>query len=140
MADVSISAVLPVPGAANAYGDGIAGTSVAVGDWVYRDAADSYKVKPADSSSSAKAAVVGIALHAATSGQPVRFQTAGKAVISGLSVGMVYVLSETSGGGNMCPVTDLDNTEYLTLLGAASGSAILDLKLWATGIQSSTNI
>lgn len=142
MADVTISSVAtPLAGALNAFAWGTAGAAVALGDFVYRDSADSYKLKPADTTTAAKAAVVGIALHAAASGEPLRIQTAGRISLGAtLSVGMVYVLSGTSGAGNMCPVTDLDNTEWLTLLGASSSSLILDLKLWVSGIQSQTSI
>lgn len=142
MADVTITSVAtPLAGALNAFAWGTAGSAIALGDFVYRDSADSYKLKPADTTSAAKAAVAGIALNAAASGEPVRIQTAGRITLgASLSVGMVYVLSGTSGAGNMCPVTDLDNTEYLTLLGACSASATLDLKLWASGIYSQTSI
>ena len=142
MADVTISTVaLPVTGAANKYGNGTAGETIAVGKFVYRDAADSYKLKCADTTTAAKAAVVGISLHAATSGQPLRILTGGRITLgASLSVGMVYVLSGTSGGGAMCPVTDLDSTEYVTTLGAASTTVVLDLEIWASGILSNTSI
>ena len=142
MADVTISTVaLPVTGAANKYGDGIAGATITVGQFVYRDAADSYKLKLADTTTAAKSAVVGISLHAATSGQPLRILTEGRITLgASLSVGMLYVLSGTSGAGAMCPVTDLDGTEYLTILGAASTTSVLDLHIWASGILSNTSI
>lgn len=141
MADLTVTSAVPVAGALNAFANGTAGEAISVGDWVYRDAADSYKFKLADATSSAKAAAVGVALSTSSSGQPLRIQTAGRVTLGAtLEVGMVYTLSGASGTDNMAPVTDVDSGEYVTILGVASTSAILDIGINATGILSAVNI
>lgn len=142
MADLTITNAIPVAGAANAFADLIAGESIATGDFVYRDAADGYKAKLGDGTSAAKANVVAMALHNATAGQPLRGQTKGRVTLTGptLDVGMVYVLSGTAGSDNVAPVTDVASGSYVTTLGVASTSAILDLDINPTGILSATNI
>lgn len=143
MADLTITNATPVTGAANAFGDGTAGsTTISRGMAVYRDTTDSYRYKPADSSSAAKATVVGLALNTSTAaGHPMRVQTRGQVTLgTTLEVGQVYVLSGTSNGGKICPVTDIDSGEYVTVLGVASSTTVLDLDINVTGIVSATNI
>lgn len=142
MADLTITNAVPVAGARNTFGDGFVNGAVSVGRLLYRDAADSFKVKLGDTSSAAKAAIVGIALHNASSaGQPMRIQTAGRVTLgTTLVVGMVYVLSGTADGGRLCPVTDVDTGELVTVIGVASTTAILDLRIWPTGIVSASDI
>ena len=54
-----------------------AGGTVAAGEWVYLDAADDNKAKPADNTSAAKATVYGMALNSASDEQPLSVLRAG---------------------------------------------------------------
>jgi hypothetical protein len=120
MADVSITAaqVAPISGTANEtrFSDGISGATVTAGQPIYKDASASNQFKLADGNASLAAATVeGIALHGATSGQPLRCANGGY-YYPGFAVvpGGVYVLSTTAGG--IAPVADLTSDNYTTVL------------------------
>lgn len=116
MANLSITAASVAFGATPAFGDGIAGETITAGMAVYQDSTDSYKLKKAQNSTAAKAEVVGIALHAALSGQPLRIQTDGDITIGATTTaGAVYVASATA--GLIAPVTDLPASGFVGLIG-----------------------
>lgn len=140
MADLTITAanVAKVSGASTATG--IAGTTITQGQALYADASDSDKLKLADSNSTAATAVcVGIALNSAASGQPVTYITAGSVTIGATVVlGMPYCTSNTAGG--IRPITDAASTEYLTIIGYASTTAILTLNITNTNVALASDI
>lgn len=140
MPDLTITSAVPVAGSGLVYGDGIAGATFAPGLLAYRDATDGYKFKLAITSSQAAAEVEGLALHIAVAGQPLRILRAGEVTLgTTLAVGMVYCLSGSS-TGLLCPVTDVDSGEYVTIVGVARTTAIMKLNIWNTRILSATNI
>lgn len=87
---------------------GTAGASLTAGQLLYLDAAtQTFKLADADASA-ATAQVIGMALHAAASGQPIAVLTADDNLTVGATLSMsapVYVLSATAGG--IAPVADL---------------------------------
>lgn len=140
MADLTITSAVPVAGSELVYGDGIAGATFAPGLLAYRDATDGYKLKLAITSSQAAAEVVGMALHISVSGQPLRILRGGEVTLgTTLAVGQVYCLSGGS-TGLLCPVTDVDSGEYVTIVGVASTTTVLKLNIWNTRVLSATNI
>lgn len=69
---------------------------------------------------------VGIALHAALSGQPLAVQESGVVNLGAtLTVGTLYCVSATA--GNICPFADLATTNKINILGIATTTALLDM-------------
>jgi hypothetical protein len=113
---------------------GTAGAAVTAGQAVYSDSTTStLKLAQADGTA-AEAAVVGVALHAAGSGQPLVYAAQGSLINIGAttSTATTYVASATAGG--VAPQADLVSTNKITRIGyatAADGSFVVDIK--ATG-------
>lgn len=137
MADLSITAASVVK--ATIAGNpvktktGTAGAAITAGQAVYRDAATN-TVKLADADlSAAAAAVVGVALHGAASGQPVTYVTEGPVTVGNiLTAGKLYVLSATAGG--IAPSSDLAAPLRTGLIGYGYSATVLYVKVIATGI------
>lgn len=115
MSDVAITAANVVHDINFQSANGTAGATITAGQLLYLDAGtNTYKLADANASEAA-ATVAGIALHAALSGQPIRFQIAGDITIGGtLTVGGIYVASATAGG--LAPVADLTTGMYTTVV------------------------
>jgi hypothetical protein len=125
------TAVLAGPGAV--FYQGIAGAAITAGQAVTLDAA-SKQLTLADSNAAVELATVkGIALHAASTGQPLRIQTNGTITLGGTTVGMIYVLSGTPGG--IAPVAELVAGMYTSILGVGAASGTLKLSLSNSGQQ-----
>ena len=135
MADLSITPanVVLVSGQT---GDGTAGGTITAGMAIYPDSSDSNDLKAADCTASASAKIVGIALHGASDGQPLKYAKPGSVVTIGATVvdAETYVLSES---GAIAPIGDLATNDYVTYVGHAATTANLDLKImWASDNQS----
>jgi len=135
MADLTVTAANVAEGSGAKKTTGTAGATITAGQTVYKDAADSNKIKLADADlSQAASTVVGIALHAALSGQPITYQTDGQLDVGAtLTVGEIYVLSGTAGG--IAPVADLAASDWVVILGVALATDNLDVQLYIAGIQ-----
>lgn len=108
MANLSVTAGSVLASATALLGAGVAGAAITAGQPVYKDTADSNKLKLADANASAATAVVeGIALNGASAGQPVQFVYQDDSFTPGgtLVVGETYALSATA--GSLCPLADL---------------------------------
>lgn len=129
MADLVITATDVVKGSGANIERGIAGGTITAGQPVYKDSADSDKIKAADANaSSATATVVGIALHGATANQPIAYQTGGNITLGAvLTLAKVYVLSATAGG--IAPVADLASGWRTSILGVAVSTSSLMLTI-----------
>jgi len=135
MSDVSITAANVLAGANAKKRTGIAGATITAGQAVYEDSSDSFKFKAADANASAATAkCVGIALHGASSGQPLTiveedddFTPGGTLSISAAADDGVYVLSGTAGG--IAPVGDLASGMYPVILGVAKSASKMNLKI-----------
>lgn len=134
MADLTVTATSVLPGTTGAdFEMGVAGATVTAGQTVYLDTStNTYKL--ADANASALTAVVrGVALHGASSGQPLRIQragvyTAGATVV----VGTVYVQSATAGG--IAPAADLTTGYYTSVLGVGVTASTLGLSIYNSGV------
>lgn len=135
MADLIVTAASVVKGTGASTATGIAGEAITAGQPLYIDATDNGELKLADANdTAAKAAIAGIALHAASTGQPITYQTSGEITIGvTVAVGTLYVVSATAGG--IAPIADLVSTNYVSVIGIAKTAAILTLGLNNTGIQ-----
>lgn len=77
--------------------------------------------------------VRGIALNAASAGQPVAVLRSGDLTVGAAVVaGVAYYLSDVPGG--ICPVADLLTGEYPTVLGIAISSTVLRMAIQAAGV------
>jgi hypothetical protein len=123
MADITITAanVLLTSGRSDT---GTAGATITAGQPIYLDASDSNKAKLAQcDGTAAEVDAVGIALHAATTGQPIRWAVSGSTINIGATTAknLAYVVSATAGG--VAPSTDLDSGKRITWLGYATGTS-----------------
>lgn len=132
MADLTITAANVVTTSSNKR-TGTAGATITAGQALYLDSTTN-TLKLADTDASALAAAcVGIALHGASSGQPITYQTAGDIVIGAtVAVGEVYVLSGTAGG--IAPVADLANGDYTCFIGIGKTATTITLGILAGGV------
>jgi hypothetical protein len=111
------------------------GATVAVGNPVYLDTADS-EYKLADSNASAlTAAAKGIAMTPGVDTGYGIVATAGSIILVGttMAVGETYYVGATA--GEIVPDGDLTTGHYVTRLGTAASATQLDLSIKATGIS-----
>lgn len=134
MADISQTAANVVEGSDATVLTGlIAGEAITAGCCVYRKSSDG-KYYKAQNDDVVEAAAVGIALNTADgAGQRLAVATAGTVNLGAtLTVGEVYCVSNTAGA--ICPVADIGQGEYQTILGVATTAALLKLGIIASGV------
>lgn len=138
MTDLSVTAANVLASGAAVKERGVAGTTITAGQTLYMDVSDSNKLKLADSDgASALRNMVGIALHGASSGQPLEYVISDPAFNPGATMtqGTIYVLSDTAGG--LMPVADLEAGDYpIVVLVAHSASSARMGILAGTGVLS----
>lgn len=134
MADLTITAASVVKTSTTEISEGIAGVTITAGQALYIDTGDNNELKLADNDASALTkACVGIALHAALDGQPIKYATKGALTVGAiLTAGVFYYLSNTAGG--ICPVADVGAGETVVLLGYASTTSALVIGIVNTGV------
>jgi len=111
-----------------------AGASLTAGQAVYLDtSSNTYKLSDADSATAAARTVTGVALNAASSGQPVAVLTGGLLTVGAtVAVGTMYTGSATAGG--ICPVADLTTGAYPTAIGWAVSTTQINVVINASGV------
>src|SRR3954447_4927795 len=114
MAALAITAANVVSGATARKSAGTAGATITAGQLLYQDPADGLlKLADSDAGTAAPRSPVGIALHGASSGQPLSYLVEGPITIGAAVVGGVaYYASPTPGG--VGPVADLIAGNYPT--------------------------
>jgi hypothetical protein len=134
VADLTITAASVVSGTGALVAHGTAGAALTAGQVVYLDeTTSSYKLSDSNSATAAVRDVDGIALHASAAGQPIAVHTRGPITIGAtLVAGQTYALSETPGG--IQPVADLGSGEYPTILGMATSTTVLNVKIQSAGV------
>ncbi len=134
MADLTITAANVVKGSGASVGNGTAGATIKAGEPIYKDSTDSNKLKLADADALATAAVDGIALHGADSGQPIQYCTKGLLTMGAtVAIGTTYVLSDTAGG--ISPSGDHNVTgDYTTVIGVGTTTGIIDVNIQISGV------
>lgn len=114
---------------------GIAGATITAGQAVYWEHLSSkFKLADADAGSVVRAAVKGIALHAASETQPLRVQVAGTIDLGAAAaptVGMEYVLSDTPGG--ICERDEIVVGFYTTVIGVGGEDNTMILGILPSG-------
>jgi hypothetical protein len=134
MADLTITAASVISQNKTRRDVGVAGASVTAGQVVYFDsAAQNYKLCDVNSATAAARVPAGIALHAASTGQPLVVQTGGLITIGAtLTAGVAYYASGTPGG--IRPVADNTTGDYPALLGLATSTTALNLDIQVPGV------
>lgn len=133
MADLTITAANVLAGSGAKKVHGTAGATVTAGQVVYLDTTTStYKLADCDSATAAARSPAGIALHGASSGQPLAVHASGLITIGAtLTKGVAYYLSPTAGG--ICPVADVLAGDYPTILGIATSTSVLKVQIIESG-------
>ena len=138
MADLSITSANVGVNDANVRTATIqAGEAITRGEPVYRDSTASNKAKSAIATATASASVYGIAItEASADGDYIVVQTAGKIITgaSGLTQGQMYYLSDTAGGGKICPFADLDSGDYVVGIYRATSATEANMVLENSGL------
>lgn len=134
MADLVITAANVAKGTGATTADGIAGASITAGQAVYLDSStNTVKLADADTAGATAGVAVGIALHAAASGQPIKYQTGGQITIGAtVTVGRVYIVSSNAGG--IAPDADALTGWYKTILGVGITTAIIAMGIQVSGV------
>lgn len=134
MADLSVTAGSVVAGPNAIIREGVAGVAIAQGQVLYKNDQNNNRLALADCDASPQTAnVVGIALNAASAGQPVKYVEADDDFTPGgtLVLGTLYVLSGTPGG--IAPAADLASGDYLTFLLVPKTATTCKLRPLASG-------
>ncbi len=138
MADLSVTAANVNVGDANVRTTTIqAYEAITRGQPVYRDSTQSNKARKAITTTTATSSVYGIALtESSADGDYIVVQTAGKITTgaSGLTQGQMYYLSDTAGGGKICPFADLDSGDYVVGLYRATSATQANIVFENSGI------
>jgi hypothetical protein len=132
MADLSITAASVLKGTGAVTSNGTAGATITAGQTLYIDTSDSNKLKLFDANASATTSVLaGVALHGASSGQPISYQTAGPITIGAtVALGTIYIGSATAGG--IAPSSDLASGWYTNILGVATSTSVITININAS--------
>jgi hypothetical protein len=110
-----------------------AGASITAGQTVYLDPATNLWQLASANTSQATAVVAGIALHAASAGQPLAVQVGGTINIGAtVAVGTIYVLGATA--GSIAPVADALTGWYTSIVGVAVTTTSLLLTLQVANV------
>lgn len=134
MADLTITAANVIAGAGADVKHGTSGATITAGQAVVRDPATGKMVlADSDHATAALRIPAGIALHAASDGQPLAWLKSGPIAIGAtLTAGVAYYLSNTAGG--ICPVADVGAGERSVLIGIATSTSVLNVDIQDSGV------
>jgi hypothetical protein len=131
MADLSITAANVLRSSTGSEYLGVAGAAITQGQVCYLDTAtNTVKLADADGASQIIKTVKGIALNAASTGQPIALctkDTAGFAPGATTTEGVIYVLSGTPGG--IAPAADLTSAWDVQIIGVGMPSNKIRLEI-----------
>ena len=109
------------------------GEAITAGQPLYRKSSDSKYYKANAVTGSSEAEAIGIALTGASAdGYVMMVQSGGMIIGATLTAAEVYIVSDTA--GNIRPIGDLGSSEFLTILGYASSTTVLEVDINATGV------
>jgi hypothetical protein len=136
MTDLVITATSVVAGANAQKSTGLLGEAIIAGQTVYMDST-LRKFMRADSNSATVEArhATHIALNGGSLNQPITAQKGGDITMTTtppLTVGLAYYQSDTPGG--ICPVADVGSGEWVTLVGIAKSTTVLQLSFQFPGV------
>lgn len=134
MADLTITAASVVPQSGAKIDYGTAGATITAGQVLYQDPADlKWKLADNNSGTADVRKAKGLAVNGAASGQPVAVVRSGPVAMGAiLTAGVAYYLSDTAGG--ICPVADVGAGEYVSIVGLALSTSVLDVRFQNSGV------
>lgn len=139
MADIVITPANVIKGSNAITKSGIAGEAITAGQTLYIDTDASNVLKLGDAATGGTelmATVEGVALHGASTGQPVKYQTAGSITIGGtVTVGEIYLLSTDNAGGIATESDVTDTGDFVSIVGVGTTTAIIALKIFNSSAQ-----
>jgi len=120
--------------------EGTAGATIAAGDILYIDTANSNVLKLAQCDGTAlEATACGVALNAAASGQPVKYAKHGSEVTMGAAfaaaAGVPCFLSRTAGRSMNTLPSAVGGNDYVVFIGWSTATTRLKLWLSVSGLQ-----
>ena len=129
MADVTVTPANVLASASAKTRDGIAGATILAGQVVYLDTTTStYKLADSNGASPLYK-VAGIALHGASSGQPIKIVIEDSDFTPGFTtaIGTIYMCSETAGG--IQPSADITTGEFpcVLMVGKSTTKAVMKI-------------
>lgn len=131
MGDLTITGESVLAGAGSNVAQGTFGATITQGIPVYLDG--SSQLQKCDTTSSTKAACVGITLNSGAAGQPASYLTSGPITIGAtVATGTTYALSDTS--GLIALASDNGSGDYITILGVATSTTVLNVRIQASGV------
>ncbi len=132
--DVAITAASVLKGAGSTTQLGTAGATITAGQALYVDTANGNVLKLADgNATSLTATCAGFALHAALTGQPIDYLSAGAFTVGGtLVAGKFYILSDTAGAITL--ISDYTTGFIPCMVGYASSTSVLQVNIFPTGV------
>lgn len=134
MAALSQTAANVAAGSGSVRQAGTFGGTITAGMPIYRDAGDSNKLKAARANATGTASVVGISLNGGANGQPGNYQSSGQINLGAtLAVGETYCVSDAV-AGQIVPIGDLGSGDYVTILGVAISTSLLQLDIHNSGV------
>lgn len=134
MADITITAANVVPDSGYQRKYVVSGATITAGKSCYIAVADGRAYLADNNDTAAKAVFEGIALNAASAGQPVELMNGGNITIGGtVVVGEIYVVSPTAGG--IAPEGDLISDAYVSLIGIGISATKISMVRKNSGVQ-----
>lgn len=110
---------------------GVAGASVTAGQGLYLDSTTSTLKLAQSDGTAAEGDAVGIALHAAGSGQPLVYAATGSVINIGATTAKTTTYMVSAAAGGVAPQADLVSTNRIVRLGyatATDGTFVVDIK------------
>lgn len=135
MADISVTAAsVKVASATTRVQQVTYGGTVTHCQPLYSDSTDSNEYKPADADAAASSVAVGVSYTPGGDGDIGHIVTSGRINVGGahLTQGVPYFVSTNAGG--ICPYGDLASGDYVTYIGTAISTSVLEVDIHATGI------
>jgi hypothetical protein len=131
MADLTITAA-NVAKVSGTTVNGTAGATITAGQAVVLSGS-TYLLADNNHATAALRVPTGIALHAASSGQPLAVLTNGTITIGAtMTAGVAYYLSGTAGA--ICPVADVASGMRAVLIGISTSTTVLSVKIHDSGV------
>lgn len=131
MADLAVTPSAVLPSATAQGAEAVAGEELDAGTPIYLDATDANKAKKADANlSAAAAAVIGVTVNKAFTGQKVRYVTEDDDFthgLAGVAASDLIILSGTA--GRLCPAADLASGWFPGLVMIAKSATKGHLKI-----------
>lgn len=134
MTDISITPASVLPSTDATIERGTAGATITAGQVVYLESSSGqFKLADCDHATAAIRSPRGIALHGASSGQPLKVLRSGSVTIGAtLTPGTTYYLSPVAGG--ICPLADVASGDYATIVGIAASASVLKVQFLESGV------